>query len=65
MKNQSNILWVVRWKALMANSSNGGLLILADNVEVAARKATRVLKRDGHRAIQIKAVEFEGTIDAF
>ena len=67
MNGQSSRLWGVRFTAngTRSVSTSDQLWILADNVEVATRKAKRFLKKDGAINIHIKAVIQHGTIDAF
>lgn len=65
-KNQSNRLWAVGYTSLTHSyHDQQRLWILADSVEVASRKAVRVLRKDGHKNIAIHDVSSHGTIDAF
>jgi hypothetical protein len=60
-------LYSVKWSGTEARTvgADSNLWIIADNVEVASRKAKRFLKKDGAVGIVIKSVESHGTIDAF
>ena len=67
MKGQAVNLFKVAWAGSGARtvSTYSNLWIIADNVEVASRKAKKFLKKDGAVGIVITAVEGKGTIDAF
>ena len=67
MKGQAIGLFSVKFEAVGTRTIGQyvRLWIIAENVEVAARKAKRVLKKDGGSSIVIKAVESHGTVDAF
>ena len=60
-------LYSVEWAGSGALTFSGysKLWIIANDVEIASRKAKRVLKKDGAVGVVIKSVEGRGTIDAF
>jgi len=67
MKGQANGLYSVKFEAVGTRTFGNyvRLWIIAENVEVAARKAKRFLKKDGGSSIVIKTVEGHGTVDVF
>lgn len=67
MQNQSVKLWEVKFSGIGTRTvgSSDQLWIIADNTEVASRKAKRFLKKDGGINISIKSVIQHGTIDVF
>jgi hypothetical protein len=67
MQGQATGLYSVKWSGSGARTVSGysRLWIIANDVEVATRKAKRFLKKDGAIAVQILAVEQHGTVDVF
>lgn len=58
-KKQSNKVWF----AIM--TGNKRYIVLADNAEVASRKATSAAKKDGLKNQVVVSVKFEGIVDIF